>query len=224
MNLDNLSPVFTGGTTQHAYDVHLLAQRSDGSLIDQQMDFNPGEAIYYRSHGMMRPLDVDKLANDGVLPNADRTATYYSFDDYAKAVTNDYNEAQKGAAELYNKIMDVVRPGQPEMRQVVASGLDDREKMDWNTTDYVLQYAALQAKNYIIENGDDPDLQSLIVQTELSRQLLANTGARIQEASVFSEQLDEPAPPGANFTQNDFNMDNYLGSVPSLTSGMEARA
>lgn len=223
MNLDNLSPVFTGGTTQHAYDVHLLAQRSDGSLIDQQMDFSPGEAVYYRSHGMMRPLDVDKLADDGVLPNADRTATYYSFDDYSKAVTNDYNEAQKGAAELYNKIMDVVRPDQPEMRQVVASGLDDRANMDWNTTDYVLQYASLQARNYMRDNGHDPDLQSLVDQTDLSRQLLANTGARIQEASVFSEQLNEPAPPGANFTQNDFSMDNYLGSVPSITSGMETR-
>ncbi|MGN7438868.1 MAG: hypothetical protein ACTHOO_09520 [Alcanivorax sp.] len=223
MNLDNLSPVFTGGTTQHAYDVHLLAQRSDGSLVDQQMNFSPAEAVYYRSHGMMRPLDVDKLADDGVLPNADRTATYYSFDDYAKTVTNDYNEAQKGAAELYNKIFDVVDPSRPDLKQVVVSDLDDRANMDWKTTDYIMQYAALGAENYMKENGFDPDMQSLIDQTELTRQLLANTGARIQEASVFSEQLNEPAPPGANFTQNDFSIDNYLGSVPTITSGAEVK-
>ena len=223
MNLDNLSPVFTGGTTQHAYDVHLLAQRSDGSLVDQQMNFSPAEAVYYRSHGMMRPLDVDKLADDGVLPNADRTATYYSFDDYAKTVTHDYNEAQKGAAELYNKIFDVVDPSRPDLKQVVVSDLDDRANMDWKTTDYIMQYAALGAENYMKENGFDPDMQSLIDQTELTRQLLANTGTRIQEASVFSEQLNEPAPPGANFTQNDFSIDNYLGSVPTITSGAEVK-
>tara|TARA_R110001592_G_scaffold16881_20_gene71816 strand:- start:3385 stop:4059 length:675 start_codon:yes stop_codon:yes gene_type:complete len=191
-----LAPTFQNDTAQNAYDVHLLVNKSDGTIGDQQMNFSPETTLHFKSHGLMSELDVGKLEADKVISGADATASYYSFNDYSKAVTQDYNEAMKGAASVYTDIMNVVDPGgsSSTMRPVEIDGVYDINNLNWQFTDRFLETAVQSAENYDRMTGSD-ELAPLIDQAQAARQELANAGANVRGAAViFFSDVKAPAP------------------------------
>jgi len=185
-----LAPTFQNDTAQNAYDVHLLVQRWDGELVDRQMDLSQRSAIDLKGHGLINELDVDKLISDGVIADADRTATYYDFDSYAKAVTFDYNEAMEKVASVYNDIMAEVDPGQMPLRPTQIDGVYDVNNLHWEFTDYALENAI----NLAEQSGLD-GLEPLIEQGNLARQDLADAGTNARGAAeIFFQDVKPPGP------------------------------
>lgn len=189
-----LAPTFQNDTAQNAYDVHLLVQRWDGELVDRQMDLSQRSAIDLKGHGLINELDVDKLIGDGVIADADRTATYYDFDSYSKAVTFDYNEAMEKVASVYNDIMAEVDPGQPPLRATQIDGVHDINNLHWEFSDYMLESAISSAEQYADMASTD-DLAPLIEQANLAREDLANAGSSARGAAeIFFQDVKPPGP------------------------------
>ena len=192
-----LAPTFTNGTAENAYDVHVLIQRWDGDIVDKQMPYDPATALHFKSHGLMNELDVGKLEADNVISGADQTASYFSFTDYAQAVTQDYNEAMKGAASVYNDIMAEVDPGGRSTMDVGAGaieGIHDRNNLHWEFTDQVLESAIESARRLNDMSGTN-DMDPLIEQGIAARQALQNAGANAVYASeeMFWGNIPRPA-------------------------------
>lgn len=216
----DLATTFGNDTAQNAYDVHVLVPTWDGQVVDMEMDFSPTQAIHFKSHGQANQLDVESLLSDGVIPNADHTATYLSFEGYEKAVVYDYNEAMRGAASIYNDIMENVDPGRQGLNAPQIDGVYDVNNLHWEFTDRMLESAISSAEHDV---ANIPELQTLIEQGNEIRMELANAGANAQAASLTWYQNVKPPAPGMDPVEG-ADLSKYEVQSEEVSIGIDNKA
>ncbi|MCB1682343.1 MAG: hypothetical protein KDI65_10470 [Alphaproteobacteria bacterium] len=210
--------IFGRSQAPNAGTINVVYQNNENALEVETMRFDPRMAVHFSSHGALqgRELDTEKLRAAGI-ENVQSSARYYAFPDFAQAVVQDYNTANRTATQLYNQLTtELGYTDRLSLPQPVTDISQYNDFSGWETMSRMLQGARDSAMK---TPGFYEDHIVLMDQITPALENLESAGANARSLSEFHFEHIKPPAPGMEVPAFDYNT---LRANPTGGSGTDS--